>query len=66
MNSGEGSGTGSLLGLRGSGAVGSLGAGEDAAGGEDEDVAVGELLLELTGETGIFMLDIISYNRAIE
>ncbi len=41
-----------LLRLRCAGAVGALGAGKDATGGEDEDVAVGELLLQLTGETG--------------
>ena len=51
MDGGECSGTGSLLCLAGSGAVGSLGAGKDTAGGEDEYVTVGELLLELTGET---------------
>jgi len=31
---------GALLRLRGAAAVGTFGAGEDAAGGEDEDVAV--------------------------
>lgn len=46
----QGSGTGSLLGLGGARAVGALGTGEDAARGEDQDVAVGELLLELTSE----------------
>jgi len=50
MDGGQCSGTRTLLGLRGSGAVGALGAGKDAAGGEDENVSVGELLLELTGE----------------
>jgi hypothetical protein len=39
--------------LAGAGAVGALRAREDAACGEDEDVAVGELLLELAGETVI-------------
>ena len=52
MNSGQSARTGTLLGLRGAGAVGALGAGKDAAGSDDQDVAVGELLLELTGETG--------------
>ena len=47
----ECSGTGSLLGLRGSGSVASLWAGQDTAGGEDQDVTVGELLLEFTSET---------------
>ena len=48
----ECSGTGTLLSERGARAVGALGAGKDAARGEDQDVAVGELLLELTGEAG--------------
>ena len=39
-----------LLRLRGAAAVAALGAGQDAAGGDDEDVAVGELLFEFTGE----------------
>jgi hypothetical protein len=51
VNSSECSGTRSLLGLRSSGSVGSLGAGKDTAGSEDEDVTVRELLLEFTGET---------------
>jgi hypothetical protein len=51
VNRGEGSAAGTLLGLGCAGAVGALGAGEDAAGGEDQDMAVRELLLELTGET---------------
>ena len=51
MDSGESPGLGALLGLAGAGPVGALGAGQDAAGSNDQDVAVGELLLELTGET---------------
>ena len=51
VNCGQCSGTGSLLGLRGTGAVGALGTGKNAARGEDQDVAVRELLLKLTGET---------------
>lgn len=51
VDGGQCSGTGSLLGERGAGTVGTLWAGENAAGGEEEDVTVGELLLELTGET---------------
>lgn len=50
VHSGECARTWALLGLRGARAVGALGAGKDAARGEDQDVAVGELLLELTGE----------------
>jgi hypothetical protein len=51
VDSGESPGLGTLLGLVGARAVGALGAGENAAGSNDQDVAVGELLLELTGET---------------
>jgi hypothetical protein len=51
VDSGQGSRTGTLLGLRGARPVGALGAGKNAAGSNDQDVAVGELLLELTGET---------------
>lgn len=52
VDSSESPGLGTLLGLRSAGAVGTLGAGENAAGSNDQDVAVGELLLELTGEAG--------------
>jgi len=51
VDCGECSGTGTLLSERSSGAVATLWAGEDTARGEDDDMAVGELLLELTGET---------------
>ena len=51
VNGGECSGTRSLLGEGCSGTVGSLWPWENSAGREDEDVTVGELLLELTGET---------------
>jgi hypothetical protein len=51
VDGGQCSRTGSLLGERGAGSVAALRAGENAAGGEDQDVTVGELLLELTGET---------------
>jgi hypothetical protein len=47
MHRGQGTGTGSFLGLRGSTAVGAFGTGQDASGSEDEDVAVGEFLFEL-------------------
>jgi len=50
VDSGECSGTRALLCLVGARAVGALGAGKDAARSDEEDVAVGELLLELTGE----------------
>ena len=51
MDGSEGSAARTLLRERSAGAVGALGTGEDAARGEDQDVAVGELLLELTGES---------------
>jgi len=56
VNSGQCSGTGALLSEGCAAAVGALGAGEDTAGGEDQDVAVRELFLELTGETAVLML----------
>jgi len=52
VDSSESSRLGTLLGLRRARAVGALGAGENAAGSNDQNVTVGELLLELTGETG--------------
>ena len=51
VDGGEGPGDGTLLGLGGAAAVAALGAGQDAAGSDDQHVAVRELLLELTGET---------------
>jgi len=51
VDSGECSGAGALLREGGARTVGALGAGKNAAGGEDQDMAVGELLLELTGES---------------
>ena len=62
----ECSGTGTLLSERGARAVGALGAGQNAARGEDQDVAVGELLLELTGETGTLTLDSVSQLSELE
>lgn len=47
----QSAGAGTLLLLGVARAGGALGAGENAARSEDQDVAVGELLLELTGET---------------
>ena len=47
VDSSQGSGTGPLLGLVAAAAVGAFWAWQDAAGREDEDVAVGELLFEL-------------------
>jgi len=57
VDSGQCSGTGSLLSLRGSGPVAALGTGKDSAGGEDEDVAVRELLLKFTGETLLHLVE---------
>lgn len=50
VDGGQSAGAGALLLLGVARAGGALGAGQDAARGEDQDVAVGELLLELTGQ----------------
>jgi hypothetical protein len=50
VDSGECARTWALLRLGGAGAGGALWAWQDAARGEDQDMAVRELLLELTGE----------------
>lgn len=50
MDSSQSAGTGALLLLGVAGAGRALGAGQDAARSQDEDVAVGELLLQLTGQ----------------
>lgn len=50
VDSGQGSGTGTLLGLGVARADGALGAGQDTARSQDQDVAVRELLLELAGQ----------------
>lgn len=52
VDSSESPRTGALLRLGVAGAAGALGAGQDTARSEDQDVAVRELLLKLTGETG--------------
>ena len=51
VDSSQSTRTRALLGLAGARAVAALGAGQDAARGDDQDVTVGELLLELTGQT---------------
>jgi len=56
VNSGEGSAARTLLSLRCSGTVAAFGAGEDTSGCEDQDMAVRELLLELSGQT---LLDLV-------
>jgi hypothetical protein len=48
--------TRTLLLLRGSAAVGALGLGENAAGSQDDNMAVGELLLKLAGQA---LLDLV-------
>ena len=55
--SGESARAGALLGLEVAGAGRALGAGKDAARSEDEDVAVRELLLELTSQAGNVVSD---------
>lgn len=50
VNGGERPRTGTLLGLSGAATVRALGAGKNAARGNDQDVAVRELLLELAGQ----------------
>ena len=52
VHGGQGSRAGTLLCLRCARPVRALRPGQDAARGQDQDVAVGELLLELTGEAG--------------
>lgn len=52
MDGGESAGAGTLLGLGCAGAGRALWARQDAAGGDDYDMAVGELLFELAGEAG--------------
>lgn len=51
VDGGQSSAARTLLGLRGAGSVGALGTGQDAARSNEDDMAVGELLLELTGQT---------------
>lgn len=50
VDGGQGTRARTLLGLVGARVGRALGAGENAALSDEEDVAVGELLLELTGE----------------
>lgn len=52
VDGGESAGTGTLLGLGCAGVGGALWARQDAAGGDDQDMAVGELLFELAGKAG--------------
>ena len=60
VDSSQGTRTGALLLLGVAGAGRALGAGQNAARGEDQDMAVRELLLELTGEAA--KLALASYN----
>lgn len=56
MHSGESSAARTLLSLRCAGAVASLGSGKNASGCEDQNMTVGELLLELAGQA---LLDLV-------
>lgn len=56
VHGGQGSAAGTLLGLRIARAVGALGARQDAARGQDQNVAVRELLLQLAGQA---LLDLV-------
>jgi hypothetical protein len=58
VDGGECAGNWSLLLLRCTAAVGTLWAGKNTAGSDDEDVTVGELLLELAGEAVAFVIRI--------
>jgi len=55
----QGAGAGPFLRLRRARAVRAFGTGKDAARGEDQDVAVGEFLLELAGETARRVLEVV-------
>jgi hypothetical protein len=57
VDSSQSARTRALLGLAGARAVAALGAGQDAAGRDNEDVAVRELLLELTGQAEGVLVD---------
>jgi len=57
VDSSQSARTRALLGLAGARAVAALGAGQNAAGSDNEDVAVRELLLELTGQTEVVLVD---------
>lgn len=52
MNGCQSAGVRALLGLRCARAVGTFGTRKDTAGGEDEDVAVGEFLFKFAGQAG--------------
>lgn len=60
MHGGQGARAGSLLRLRGSAAVGAFGTGKDAAGGEDQHVAVRELLFQLARQA---LLDLVEARK---
>jgi hypothetical protein len=54
VHGGQGARARALLREGVAGARRALGAGEDAARSDDDDMAVRELLLELTGEAGLY------------
>jgi len=51
VDCGESTAARALLSLRSAAAVGAFGAGQDTAGGEEDDLPVGEFLFEFTGKT---------------
>lgn len=66
VDGGQRAGTGALLLLVRARVGGALGAGEDAALSDEENVAVGELLFEFTGQAGLcvsFLVEVISEGR---
>lgn len=65
VDGGQSAGAGTLLLLGVARAGGSLGAGQDAARGEDQDVAVRELLLQLTGEATRNVMSVTRSHRTV-
>ena len=59
MDSGQSSGSWSLLCLAASGSVGALWSRENASRGEEDDVSVAELLLEFSGESLLDFVEVL-------
>lgn len=59
VDSGQSTRTRSLLGLAGAGSVGSLWLGQNAAGSQEDDLSVRELLLQLTGQTLLDLVEVL-------
>lgn len=66
VHCGQGSRTGSLLRLRRSGSVGSLWLGEDTARRKEDDVSVGELLLEFSGQSLLDLVEVLKQRNGHE